>query len=291
MGVDLRLGHLEEGMNSEKMFPFTTSSEVETVRIRELAASLGVVFDEEIVRSGAQGTTVGLQSKNVLLSYRVDSRTYFVHDTRYGHGGGLGVSEANDDVYLRTASELLLELGIPADEVAKASVLTTRTQTASYDHDAGQARLEEIRPGRRYAQLTRHVASLPVWSSRVLLGLAEKGQIGFLEAHWPEIPGMVIEEARRLAEMVKAGWRAPENQGSNVESVEAGIIHSPAAGFLMDIYAVIRVVYATPGGGKKPVVYLDRHGKPVPIPRAFDLPPEVPPAPRKRGDTVVTLKS
>jgi hypothetical protein len=270
-------------MNSEKMYPFTTSSEAETAHIRELAASLGVVFDDEIVRSGAQGTTVGLQSRNVLLSRRVDSRTYFVHDTRYGQGGELGVSEANDDVVLRTASELLRKLGIPDDEVAKTSVLTTQTQTASYD--AGQARLEEIRPGRRYAQLTRHVAGLPVWSSRVLLALAGKGQIGFLEAHWPEIPGMVIEEARRLAEMVKAGWRAPENQGATVESVQAGIIHSPAAGFLMDIYAVIRVVYATREGGKKPVAYLDRHGKPVPIPRAFDLPPEVPPAPRKRGGT------
>jgi hypothetical protein len=198
---------------------------------------------------------------------------------------GLGLNWwTRDDVYLRKAREVLRKLEIPADEVAKASVLTTQTQTASYDHEAGQARFQEIRSGRSYAQVTRHIAGLPVWSSRVMLSLAGQGQISFLEAHWPEIPGTVIEEARHLAEMVRAGWRAPENQGAKVESVEAGIIHSPAAGFLMDIYPVIRVVHAPPEGGKKPVVYLDRHGKPVPIPRAFDLPPEVPPAPRKRGE-------
>ena len=35
----------------------------------------------------------------------------------------------------------------------------------------------------------------------------------------------------------------PEQPDATVEAIEAGIIHSPAAGFLIDIYPAIRVIY------------------------------------------------
>ena len=61
-----------------------------------------------------------------------------------------------------------------------------------------------------------------------------------------------------------------------MESVDAGIIHSPAVGFLMDIYPAIRVIYAPIDDrmGQKATRYVDRHGNDVPVPRQFDLPPE-----------------
>ena len=119
-----------------------------------------------------------------------------------------------------------------------------------------------------------------MWSSGITLGLTKRGGIGFLEAHWPEIPATVLEEAKRLAERVKEGWRAPVRQGGKPESVEAGIIHSPAAGFVMDIYPAVRVIYGDESMGKKAVLHFDRHGNNVPIPRQFDKPPDQAPAPR-----------
>ena len=130
------------------------------------------------------------------------------------------------------------------------------------------------------SRVTRRIDGLPVWSSGITLGLTRNGGIGFLEAHWPEIPSTVLEEARRLAERVKEGWRPPERQGGKPESVEAGVIHSPAAGFVMDIYPAIRVIYTDISMGKKATLYLDCHGNNLPIPRQFDKPPDLSPGPR-----------
>jgi hypothetical protein len=89
---------------------------------------------------------------------------------------------------------------------------------------------------------------------------------------------------------VKGEWTPPEHPGATVESVEAGIIHSPAVGFLMDVYPTIRVIYAPIDErmGQKATRYLDRHRNDVPVPRQFDLPPELPTEkraePKGRGD-------
>jgi hypothetical protein len=219
----------EVRMNAEKMFPFSPKSETEIASLRKLADTLGVKFDE-IIRSGAQGTTVGIQSKSVLFSHRVDSRTFFVQDERYGPEGELGVIDASDDNYIKTAHAILKNLEIPPAEIAKSTIIKEQTQTAEYNRATGQARLEEIRPGKRYVVLTRQMENLPVWSSRVVVGLAHERQIGFLEAHWPEIPKAVLAEAHRLEEKVRQGWRPPERRGAKVEEVQAGVIHSPAAG-------------------------------------------------------------
>jgi hypothetical protein len=67
-----------------------------------------------------------------------------------------------------------------------------------------------------------------------------------------------------------------------VESVEAGIVHSPALGFFLDTYAAIRVIYQGEGGvhRQKPVYFYDRHGRPVPVPRQIEH-PKIEPQERK----------
>jgi hypothetical protein len=68
-----------------------------------------------------------------------------------------------------------------------------------------------------------------------------------------------------------------------MEAVEAGVIHSPAIGFFMDISAAIRVIYLgqEPSVGRKPLLYLDRHGSPVVLPR--DIEPAKPGAGDRSG--------
>ena len=56
---------------------------------------------------------------------------------------------------------------------------------------------------------------------------------------------------------------------ARVESIEAGIVHSPAIAFFMDLTAAIRVVFVgdDPLVGRKPTLHLDRHGEPITPPR------------------------
>ncbi len=90
-------------------------------------------------------------------------------------------------------------------------------------------------------------------------------------------PPPVIETARRYREIVKRNWKAPDPHGALVESVTAGILHSPAAATVMDIVPAIRVIYAPLDRrlGKKPVAYVDVDGKPVTMPRVLLAPPRV----------------
>lgn len=259
-------------MRSEKVFPITPESESEINRLKKLAEVLGVTFDDG-VGAGSQGTSVGIKSRSVLFSHRADSRTFFVQDVRYGPEGELGVLDAPDDQYLKEAHAVLAKLEIPQAEVAEGSIIKEQTQTAEHDLETGRARYEDPRPGKRYALLARQIDGLPVWSSRVLLGLTGQGKIGFLEAHWPEIAKAVIAEARGLEEKIRQGWNPPEKPGTKVTEVRAGIIHSPAVGFVMDVYPAIRVTYASTDErfGKIAAEYVDRHGRPVPVPRQFDL--------------------
>jgi hypothetical protein len=105
------------------------------------------------------------------------------------------------------------------------------------------------------------------------VGLTAKGEVGSVEIHWPEVSEAAVEEAGVLYEVVKRGFKAPEVKGARPESIQAGVIHSLAIGFFMDIVTVIRVVYAVeqPGVGRKPVLYLDRHGDLIESPRTIRL--------------------
>lgn len=277
-------------MTAEQHFPFSQESEDALRRVRTTAESLGVTFDE-VVRAGSQGTTIGIQSKSVMLSLRTDSRTVFVHDRRFGQPGA-GVLDVPEQEYVALAHDLLGKLGIPTAEIASSVLKQELTQAAGHDTASGQMHLEPVVPGKRLLELSRQIEGLPVWSSRVLLGLTRERRIGFLEVHWPKIPKTVLEEAKHLAALVKRGFKPPEHDPGVSVEMAAGIIHSPAAGFIMDIYPAIRVIHGGPDGhGKRRVDYLDRHGRPVAVPRQFDLPAEPPVKERGSGEpTGIELK-
>jgi hypothetical protein len=93
-----------------------------------------------------------------------------------------------------------------------------------------------------------------------------------LELHWPRLSAEVLDEGAVLRKIVDSGFKAPDLKGATLESIEAGIVHSPAIGFFMDITPVIRVIYAgDERGGKKPTLYLDRHSELVTLPRQIKV--------------------
>jgi hypothetical protein len=250
--------------------------------LQALAERLGVDVGGA-KRAGVEGNTAGIETPDLLFSRRLDSRTYFVQDRRFGLAKEGGAAfDGPDDELLKVARDILERLETPAAEIAELSVLAEQAQEGRFDPDTGAVALEPVYAGKRTALVTRQVEKLPVWSSSMLLGLNWDRSIGFLQLHWPEIPGEVVARARKLQAIAGRRWTPPERPGAKVESVEAGIIHSPAVGFVMDFAAAIRVIY-TPTDesfGKKPVLYVDENGDDVPIPRQFEKFDEPPFKPR-----------
>jgi hypothetical protein len=226
----------------------------------------------------SEANLTGFRSGEVLFSRRNDSRTYFVQDQRYGATKPGGTFGGSDDELIRRAREMVVDLGLPASEIDRTSVIEEKSRVGYRDPATKKIVLEPTQSGGRSVLVTRRVVGIPVFSSRALVGLTGAGSAGFLELHWPEIPPGAVEEGRRLQEQVKSGWRPPALEGARVESVEAGIIHSPAIGFVMDVYPAIRIVYASTNGklGRKPVAYVDGSGKAVPVPRQFEQGPRPP---------------
>ena len=155
--------------------------------------------------------------------------------------------------------------------------------TAELDVATKQYRPVRSESGPRYVQFSREISDVPVFSSRARVEIKSDRRVGSLELHWPEVPEAVVNEARRLQSVVAGGWKPPVRRAATVESVEAGIIHSPPIGFVMDIYPAIRVIYrATESGiGRKPVLYVDATGKDVPLPRVFEKMESSPPEARR----------
>jgi hypothetical protein len=224
---------------------------------------------------------VGLLSKDALFSQRLDSRTFFMHDARVGLGRAAGTFAGSDEAMLQQMHSVLDRLTIPRTELASERVVQESTQEATRGPN-GERVLGEAKKGARLVLATRQIEGLAVFSSHVKMTLSNAGTIGFLEAHWPVIPQKVIDEAHALAAAVKSGWHAPERPYATVESIEAGIVHSPAVGTMMDVYPAIRVIYAPTDKhiGQKPMLYLDRDGAPVPTPRQLDVVGSAPPAQR-----------
>jgi hypothetical protein len=258
------------------------SDQAELKLFRKLGTdAFGLRFDK-MTFSRAEANLVGIKTKYTTFSKRLDSRTYFVQDARYGTGKNEGIFRGSDKDYFKFCRDILKQLKIPSSEIAGQVLMKEQTQQASIDRKTGKVEKEPVQEGKYFARLTRQVDGLPVWSSVMVLGLAAKQRIGYLQLHWPEISEVLILEAHRLAHMVKRGWKPPEQPGASVESVEAGIVHSPALGFFLDTNAAIRVIYEGERGvhRQKPVYFYDRHGRPVPIPRQIEH-PKVEPQERK----------
>ena len=243
---------------------------------------LGLSFGDDS-RAGAEQNLAGVRSSQALFSARLDSRTFFAQNERFGVDRPDGVFRGGDDELIERAVRIVERLGLPAEEIAGRAAVTEQTQAGRVE-DGRVVEVEEVQAGKRFARLTRQVEGLPVWSSNVLVGLTALRTVGFLQLHWPRIPQEVAARAVKLASAAREGFTPPELAGAKVESVEAGILHSPALGFLMEFQAAIRVVYAPEDEtmGKKPVLYIDESGAEVALPRAFEAKEE--PAPPTRPE-------
>ena len=252
-------------------------SKVRGINLMKLAAEviMGNKIPERLLDL-PYGNFVGVKSENILFSQRLDSRTYLVQNKLYGKNKSAGVFEGSDKEFIKISTDILRRLEIPLSEVREKTVFQENTQIAQVDPKTGSVRLEESQKGQRFAGFSRMIDGVPVFSSSAILTLTRDGKIGFMELHWPEIPKHVMKEAQRLKYMVEKGWEPPKQKGGIVEMVEAGIVHSAALGFIMDIYPAIRVIYMPEDKKmwRKLTLFLDRDGKPVPNPREFDIPPQ-----------------
>lgn len=251
---------------------FTDDSEA--IWHHRLATEVFDLYFDQTLPVQADRNVLSLASTEVCFAQRLDCRTYFVQHQQYGHDQPTGVFQGPDEEQFTFSSTLLQRLGISHEEIAKEEILREFGQAAQVDPYTQQViKLEPARELRNFLHVTRQVKGIPVWSSHLKMGLTAERKIGFLELHWPIIPHAVIREAQRLTFKVSNGWEVPAITAAEVESVEAGIIHTLAVGYFFDIHAAVRVIYKSldPNIGRKPMYHLDRHGEPVLLRRTSEL--------------------
>ncbi len=184
----------------------------------------------------------GVRNKRLTFSRRNDSRTIFASDGQYGLLGRAGAWTGSDRTVTAACRRVLRAARVPAREIAGIDVLSEMGQVA--ERVSG----DEVRVGpptllRKVARARREVNGVPVWSSYATLGLTSDGHVGRLEVHWPDLPEAVVEEGAFLQKLAGRRVELPKVAGARPEAVEAGIIHSPAIAFFMDVAAALRVVY------------------------------------------------
>lgn len=261
--------------------------DLRTLAVRDLTAAASALagFTLRKAEFGSAANISGLRTSTHVFSARHDSRTLFGRDARYGLLEKGGVWSGDDKRVVAACKRLLRGAKIPAGEIAAIDVVREMGQVAERARD-GEIAVAPASVLRTLARARRSVRGLPVWSSYASVGLTKKGDVGTFELHWPELPAVVVREAELLAALCGRGYKPREITGAKPESVDAGIIHSPAIGFHMDVAAVVRVVYRPidPRMGRKVTLYLDRHGEMVTRPRDIELakpPAEVRQAPPK----------
>ncbi len=231
---------------------------------------------------GSAANVSGVRDRSFSFSSRLDSRTVFALAAAYGTTKQAGVWTGADKPLIAKCWSAMKAAGIRRSEVASVRVVSEFGASAEYMAN-GRPRVTETKLLRKEARARRETKGLPVWSSSATIGLTAAGKIGRLELHWPDLPAAVVREAEILRTIVQQGFKPPDVRGATVESVEAGIIHSPIVGFFIDIAPVIRVIYRNddPSTGRKPTLFLDRHGQAVAQPRAIELAPR---DPKPRGE-------
>lgn len=217
----------------------------------------------------------GVRTKSLVFSQRRDSLTIFARDENYGYGRKSGTWVGPDKQLVAACHKALRATKIPSVEIRRVKVISERGAAAEL-LPSGELRVEKPELLQKLARAERRVTGLPVWSSHASVALTREGNVGQLEIHWPHLSPAALAEAKVLASIVRRGFKPRDVAGAEVESVEAGIVHSPPIGFFMDIVPVIRCIYRTTDDrlGKKPVVYFDRHGELASLPR--DLKPAPP---------------
>jgi hypothetical protein len=259
---------------------------VETTDLLQRATALtGWLIDD--VEFASAANISGVRSRFHTFSERLDSRTIFATDSRFGYLGELGAWTGSGRVVTARCRAILRTAGIPKAEIAGIEILTDHGQSARRTDDDTFELGPQMVLG-KVGRALRAVEGIPVWSSHAFVQLTDKAEVGSVEIHWPELPASAIKEVKRLCALVEKGFAAPYVPGARPESVAVGIIHSPAIGFMMDIAPSIRVVYVADDAdlGRKVVVHLDRHGEHIEMPR--DIRPSEPPE-QKRANASSTI--
>lgn len=233
------------------------------------AEAFGVKWRRKTVAASDRGFEV-ITDGATTLSHRPAGGVYFVQNLRAPMGREPGFQGSDED-YISRGKAMLKAIDADPGEVAEAKVLQQFTQAAKID-SSGRAILQKPKADRRTLLLTRAVEGLPVWSSRLMLDLNRDGSIAAMEIAWPRISPEVLKEGLAMREAAGANFRAPERPYAKIESAEAGILHSPAASFIDDQAAAIRVIYRSddPTVGKKGVSYLSLDGTEVALPRQVE---------------------
>ena len=224
---------------------------------------------------GSAANISGLRDATFVFSRRLDCRTLFAADSRYGPQRKLGAWTGADKSAISTCRRILRAAGVPSAEIAKLDVVVERGRSAERVSE-NEFKLLEPYVLRKIVRATRAVDGIPVWKSYASLGLTGRGAVGSLEVHWPELPRSAVKEASVLQTLVKRGFKPPEMPGARLESLQAGIVHSSAIGFYMDVVAAVRAIYIgeRPEVGRKPMHYFNRHGVAIAMPR--DIAPRAP---------------
>ena len=256
-------------------------------QLERQAKSVG--FDlSAATKRGAFGNTLAVGGDTESFVRRTDSLTYIAGDDRYGFGEKIGVFAGSDAALLARSHVVLAVLGVPASEITRVRIQHEFGRVGQFDAATGRIKAEPQQLLNRIASFRRSIDTVPVFSSYARIGLTRSGGVGMLRVHWPRIDAQTLKTAQALQARVRQGFKPPDIAGARPEIVTAGIVHSPAAGEVMDVAAVIRVVYrpTDPQHGKKPVRLYDASGKTVAEPRVFLKPPPLPHGTRAAIQTV-----
>src|SRR5262245_30329092 len=131
------------------------SDKGEIADLRRVAGDVLGLKLGKIVKSGSERNAVGIQSQHLLVSRRLDSRTYFVQDQRHGVGGEAGVFRGPANEQISICKKIFRTLGLPLSEIGDASVLREQGQVAQVDQQTRQVRIAEIQEGKHIVWLTR----------------------------------------------------------------------------------------------------------------------------------------
>jgi hypothetical protein len=264
----LSKGRLSKG----RSMPYNESvhrrlSRIESAELTDVASAI-TGWTLKRPEFGTAANVSGIRTKNLTFSRRLDSRTIFATDLRYGYLRKAGAWTGSDKTMVSACRRILKSIKVPTREIAGIDALSEMGRVAER-LSGDEFRTRDATLLRKLARARRAVDGIAVWSSYATVGLTGDGKLGSLEIHWPELPPAVVKEANLLRSLVSRGIEPPELAGARPESVEAGIIHSPAVGFFMDTVPVVRVIYLGDeiGVGRKPTCYLDRHGDAVEMPR------------------------
>ena len=256
-------------------------------QVERQAKSVG--FDLSAVsRRGAYRNTVAVGGDTESFVRRTDSLTYIAGNDRYGFGEKIGVFAGSDAALLARSHVVLAVLGVPPSEISRVRIQHEYGRVGQFDPAAGTVKAEPQQLLNRIVSFRRSVGNVPVFSSYARVGLTRSGGVGMLRVHWPRIDAQTLKSAQALQARVRQGFKPPDVVGARPEIVTAGIVHSPAAGEVMDVAAVIRVVYRPTDAqhGKKPVRLYDASGKSVPEPRVFLKPPPLPRGTRAAAELI-----